>query len=155
MIIVSQAIRISLKWRFFPAWKLQYDRLTDAEKLENYMKFESLLLVPDKARDQEKIRELEQENARMRKFESKNKDLKRENKDFKREIKDLKRENKDFKREIKDLKSENKDLKRGNKGLAKKVRELEGTTHVAAMGQRPDPQSKTEPFSFDPYKDVF
>ena len=56
------------------------------------MKFESLLLVPDKARDQEKIRELEQENARMRKFESKNKDLKRENKDFKREIKDLKRE---------------------------------------------------------------
>ena len=133
------------------------------------MKFESLLLVPDKARDQEKIRELEQENARMRKFESKNKDLKRENKDFKREIKDLKRENKDFKREIKDLKrenkdfkreikdlkSENKDLKRGNKGLAKKVRELEGTTHVAAMGQRPDPQSKTEPFSFDPYKDVF
>ena len=98
------------------------------------MKFESLLLVSDKARDQEKIRKLEQENARMRKFENKNKDLKREVKDLKREV---------------------KDLKRGNKGLAKKVRELEGTTHVATMGQRPDPQSKTEPFSFNPYRDVF
>ena len=113
---------------------LQYDRQTDAEKLENYMKFEPLLLVSDKARDQERIRELEQENARLRKFESKNKDLKKENKD---------------------IKKGNKELKRGNKELAKKVRELEGTTHGATMGQRPDPQSKTEPFSFDPYKDVF
>ena len=119
----------------------QYDRQTDAEKLDIYMEFEPLLLVSDKARDQEKIRKLEQENARMRKFENKNKDLKKENKDL---------ENKN-----KDLKKENKDLKRGNKGLAKKVRELEGTTHVATMEQRPDPQSKTEPFSFDPYRDVF
>ena len=116
----------------------QYDRLTDAEKLENYMKFEPLLLVSDKARDQEKIRNLEKEN----------KELKRGNKDLKRGNKDLKRGNKD-------LKGENKDLKRGNKGLAKKVRELEGTTHVATMEQRPDPQSKTEPFSFNPYRDVF
>ena len=120
---------------------LQYDRQTDAEKLEIYIEFEPLLLVSDKARDQEKIRNLEQENARMRKFENKNKDLKKENKDLKKENKDLKREN--------------KDLKRGNKELAKKVRELEGTTHVATMGQRPDPQSKTEPFSFNPYRDVF
>ena len=119
---------------------LQYDRQTDAEKLAIYMEFESLLLVSDKARDQEKIRKLEQENARMREFENKNKDLKRE-------IKDLKRGNKD-------LKKENKDLKRGNKNLAKKVHELEGTTHVATMEQRPDPQSKTEPFSFDPYSSV-
>ena len=103
---------------------LQYDRLTDAEKLFHYMGFESLLLVSDKARDQEKIRNLEEEN------------------------KGLKRGNKDLKRG-------NKDLKRGNKNLAKKVRELEGTTHVAAMGQGPDPQSKTEPFSFNPYRDVF
>ena len=93
-----------------------------------------MLLVSDKARDKERIRELEQENARLRKFESKNKDLKKENKD---------------------IKKGNKELKRGNKELAKKVRELEGTTHGATMGQRPDPQSKTEPFSFDPYKDVF
>ena len=120
---------------------LQYDRQTDAEKLAIYIKLEPLLLVSDKARDQERIRKLEQENARMREVENKNKDLKRENKDFKKENKDLKKEN--------------KDLKRGNKGLAKKVRELEGTTHGATMGQRPDPQSKTEPFSFDPYKDVF
>ena len=110
---------------------LQYDRLTDAEKLFHYMGFESLLLVSDKARDQEKIRNLEEEN------------------------KGLKRGNKDLKKENKDLKRGNKDLKRGNKELAKKVRELEGTTHVAAMGQRPDPQSKTEPFSFNPYRDVF
>ena len=122
-------------------YMLQYDRQTDEEKLALYMKFEPLLLVSDKARDQEKIRKLEQENARMRDVENKNKDLKRENKDFKKENKDLKKEN--------------KDLKRGNKGLAKKVRELEGTTHAATMGQRPDPQSKTEPFSFNPYKDVF
>ena len=113
---------------------LQYDRQTDAEKLAIYMEFEPLLLVSEKARDQEKIRKLEQENARMREFENKNKDLKKEVKDLKREV---------------------KDLKKGNKGLAKKVRELEGTTHGATMGQRPDPQSKTEPFSFDPYKDVF
>ena len=113
---------------------MQYDRLTDAEKLAHYMGFEPSLLVSDKARDQEKIRELEQENARLRKFESKSKDLKKEVKDLKREV---------------------KDLKRGNKGLAKKVRELEGTTHVAAMGQRPDPQLKIKPFLFDPYKDVF
>ena len=37
-----------------------------------------MLLVSEKARDQEKIRKLEQENARLRKFESKNKDLKKE-----------------------------------------------------------------------------
>ena len=113
---------------------LQYDRQTDAEKLAIYIKLEPLLLVSEKARDQERIRELEQENARLRKFESKNKDLKKENKEFKRG---------------------NKEFKRGNKELAKKVRELEGTTHGATMGQRPDLQSKTEPFSFDPYKDVF
>ena len=113
---------------------LQYDRQTDAEKLAIYIKIEPLLLVSDKARDKERIRELEQENARLRKFESKNKDLKKENKD---------------------IKKGNKELKRGNKELAKKVRELEGTTHAATMGQRPDPQSKTEPFSFNPYKDVF
>ena len=49
----------------------QYDRLTDAEKLENYMKFESLLLVSDKARDQERIRNLENENEEL-KSENKN-----------------------------------------------------------------------------------
>ena len=63
---------------------LQYDRQTDAEKLAIYIKIEPLLLVSDKARDKERIRELEQENARMREFENKNKDLKREVKDLKR-----------------------------------------------------------------------
>ena len=53
----------------------QYDRLTDEEKLAIYMEFEPLLLVSDKARDQEKIRKLEK----------KNKKLKRENKELKRE----------------------------------------------------------------------
>ena len=67
---------------------LQYDRQTDAEKLAIYIKLEPLLLVSDKARDQEKIRKLEQENARMRKFEN----LKRGNKDLKKENKDLKSE---------------------------------------------------------------
>ena len=122
--------------KFFAGQKgymLQYDRLSDEEKLALYIEIEPSLLVSDKARDQEKIRKLEQENARLRKFESKNKDLKRENKDVKRE---------------------NKDLKRGNKELAKKVRELEGTTHVATMEQRPDPQLKIEPFSFNPYSSV-
>ena len=108
---------------------LQYDRQTDAEKLAIYIKLEPLLLVSDKARDQERIRELEQENARLRKFESKNKDLKKENKD---------------------IKKGNKELKRGNKELAKKVRELEGTTHGATMGQRPDPQLKNRTFFVRP-----
>ena len=70
---------------------LQYDRQTDAEKLAIYMEFEPLLLVSDKARDQEKIRKLEQENARMREFENKNKDLKKENKDLKKETRILRK----------------------------------------------------------------
>ena len=119
-------------------YMLQYDRLTDEEKLALYVEIEPSLLVSDKARDKERIRSLENENEEL-----------------KRGSKELKSENKDLKKENKDLKKGNKDLKRGNKELAKKVRELEGTTHGATMGQRPDPQSKTEPFSFDPYKDVF
>ena len=110
---------------------LQYDRLSDEEKLALYVEIEPSLLVSDKARDQERIRRLESENEEL-----------------KRGSKELKSKNKDLKREV-------KDLKRGNKGLAKKVRELEGTTHAATMGQRPDPQLKIKPFSFDPYKDVF
>ena len=112
-------------------YMLQYDRLTDEEKLAHYVEIEPSLLVSDKARDKERIRSLENENE------------------------ELKSGNKELKSGNKDLKKENKDLKRRNKGLAKKVRELEGTTHGATMGQRPDPQSKTEPFSFNPYKDVF
>ena len=134
--------------KFFTGQKgymLQYDRLSDEEKLALYVEIEPSLLVSDKARDRERIRSLE----------NKNEELKRGSKEIKSKNKDLKKENKDLKKENKDLKKENKDLKRGNKGLAKKVRELEGTTHGATMGQRPDPQSKTEPFSFDPYKDVF
>ena len=102
-------------------YMLQYDRLSDEEKLTLYMEIEPSLLVSDKARDQEKIRKLEQENARMCKFENKNKELKRENKDVKRENKDVKREN--------------KDLKRGNKELAKKVHELESAIHAAITEQ--------------------
>ena len=120
--------------KFFAGQKgymLQYDRLSDEEKLALYVEIEPSLLVSDKARDQERIRRLESENEEL-----------------KRGSKELKSKNKDLKREV-------KDLKRWNKGLAKKVRELEGTTHGATMGQRPDPQLKTEPFSFDPYKDVF
>ena len=127
--------------KFFTGQKgymLQYDRLSDEEKLALYVEIEPSLLVSDKARDRERIRSLENKNEEL-----------------KRGSKEIKSKNKDLKKENKDLKKENKDLKRGNKGLAKKVRELEGTTHGATMGQRPDPQSKTEPFSFDPYKDVF
>ena len=50
---------------------LQYDRQTDAEKLAIYIKLEPLLLVSDKARDKEKIRNLESENSKVAELEKK------------------------------------------------------------------------------------
>ena len=56
---------------------MQYDRLTDMEKLEIYMKFEPLLLVSDKARDRERIRNLENENVKVAELERKNREFER------------------------------------------------------------------------------
>ena len=53
----------------------QYDRLTDAEKLALYMGFEPSLLVSDKARDKERIRNLENENAKVADLERKNREF--------------------------------------------------------------------------------
>ena len=67
---------------------LQYDRLTDAEKLSHYMGFEPLLLVSDKARDQERIRNLENENANVAELERKNREFERMAMEFKKRAMD-------------------------------------------------------------------
>ena len=54
---------------------MQYDRLTDAEKLTHYMGFEPSLLVSDKARDRERIRNLENENSKVAELERKNREF--------------------------------------------------------------------------------
>ena len=56
---------------------LQYDRQTDAEKLAIYIKLEPLLLVSDKARDKERIRNLENDNAKVAELERKNREFER------------------------------------------------------------------------------
>ena len=47
-------------------YPLQYDRLTDEEKLDEYLKFEPSLLMNDRARNMENIRRLEKEDRDAR-----------------------------------------------------------------------------------------
>ena len=79
---------------------LQYDRQTDAEKLAIYMEFESLLLVSDKARDQEMIRKLENENGRVAELEKKNKEFERMAMEFKRRAIDSEKMYKDMEKRV-------------------------------------------------------
>ena len=67
---------------------LQYDRQTDAEKLAIYIKLEPLLLVSDKARDQERIRKLENENPKVAELEKKNREFERMAMEFKKRAMD-------------------------------------------------------------------
>ena len=67
---------------------LQYDRQTDAEKLAIYIKLEPLLLVSDKARDKEKIRNLESENSKVAELEKKNREFERMAMEFKKRAMD-------------------------------------------------------------------
>ena len=67
---------------------MQYDRQTDAEKLAIYIKLESLLLVSDKARDRERIRNLENENSKVAELEKKNREFERMAMEFKKRAMD-------------------------------------------------------------------
>ena len=79
---------------------LQYDRLTDAEKLSHYMGFEPLLLVSDKARDQERIRNLENENANVAELERKNREFERMAMEFKKRAMDSEKRYNDMERRV-------------------------------------------------------
>ena len=82
---------------------LQYDRQTDAEKLAIYMEFETLLLVSDKARDQERIRNLENENGRVAELERKNREFERRTMESERKTIESERRNKDLERRFYEL----------------------------------------------------
>ena len=82
---------------------MQYDRLTDAEKLSHYMGFEKLLLVSDKARDRERIRNLENENSKVAELERKNREFERMAMEFERRTMDSERRNKDLERKFYEL----------------------------------------------------
>ena len=82
---------------------LQYDRQTDAEKLATYMEFEPLLLVSDKARDQEKIRKLENENSKVAELERKNREFERKNMEFERRAMEFERKAMESERKNEDL----------------------------------------------------
>ena len=79
---------------------LQYDRQTDAEKLAIYMEFESLLLVSDKARDQERIRKLENENETVAELERKNREFERMAMEFKKRAMDSEKRYNDMERRV-------------------------------------------------------
>ena len=82
---------------------LQYDRQTDAEKLAIYMEFEPLLLVSDKARDQERIRNLENENSKVAELEKKNREFERMTTEFERRAMEAERKTVESERRYKDL----------------------------------------------------
>ena len=79
---------------------LQYDRQTDAEKLAIYMEFEPLLLVSDKARDQEKIRKLENENSKVAELERKNREFERKSMESEERASEYERRSKELERKF-------------------------------------------------------
>ena len=117
----------------------QYDRLTDAEKLALYMGFEPSLLVSDKARDKERIRNLENENAKVADLERKNREFERIAMEFERKTMESERRNKDLERRFYELedavyKSITKQSRHANSGDAPQC----ACRHEAAKIQGPD-----------------
>ena len=125
---------------------LQYDRQTDAEKLAIYMEFESLLLVSDKARDQERIRKLENENETVAELERKNREFERMAMEFKRRAIDSEKRYNDMERRVYSLEDTmHKSITKQSGGLARQAGQVSkgGTTprtsrHEAAKTQSPD-----------------
>ena len=110
--------------KFFTGQKgymLQYDRLTDEEKLILYIEIEPSLLVSDKARDQERIRNLENENSKVAELEKKNREFERMATEF----------------EIKTMEAERKTVEseRRYKDLDKRLYELEDSMLVSMTKQ--------------------
>ena len=81
----------------------QYDRLTDREKLSHYMGFERLLLVSDKTRDKERIRNLESENSKVVEMENKNREFEKMATGFERRAIEAERNTVESERRYKDL----------------------------------------------------
>ena len=118
---------------------LQYDRLTDAEKLSHYIGFEPLLLVSDKARDQERIRSLENENSKVAELERKNREFERMATEFERRTMESERRTKYLERKFYKLedtihKSITKQAKQANNGDASQCT----CHHEPAKIQSPD-----------------
>ena len=135
--------------KFFAGQKgymLQYDRLTDEEKLALYVKIEPSLLVSDKARDRERIRNLENENAKVAELERKNREFERMAMEFERRTMESERRNKDLERKFYELEDAMyKSITKQSGGLARQAGHAnKGSTtprtsrHEAAKTQSPD-----------------
>ena len=125
---------------------LQYDRQTDAEKLAIYIKLEPLLLVSDKARDKERIRNLESENENVAELERKNKEFKRMAMEFKKRALESERRYKDLDMRVYELEdSMHASITKQPRGLTRQTEHVnKGDTiprtsrHEAAKIQSPD-----------------
>ena len=135
--------------KFFAGQKgylLQYDRLSDEEKLALYVEIEPSLLVSDKARDRERIRNLENENSKVAELERKNREFERMAMEFERRTMDSERRNKDLERKFYELEDAMyKSITKQSGGLARQAGHVSkgGTTprtsrHEAAKTQGPD-----------------
>ena len=135
--------------KFFAGQKgylLQYDRLSDEEKLVRYLEIEPSLLVSDKARDRERIRNLENENAKVAELERKNREFERMAMEFERRTMESERRNKDLERKFYELEDAMyKSITKQSGGLARQAGHANkgGTTprtsrHEAAKTQSPD-----------------
>ena len=135
--------------KFFAGQKgylLQYDRLSDEEKLALYVEIEPSLLVSDKARDRERIRNLENENSKVAELERKNREFERMAMEFERRTMDSERRNKDLERKFYELEDAMyRSITKQSGGLARQAGHVSkgGTTprtsrHEAAKTQGPD-----------------
>ena len=132
---------------------MQYDRQTDAEKLEYYMKFESSLLVSDKARDLEMIRSLENDNSKVTEMEKKSREFEKMAMEFKRRAMEAERNTAESERRYKDLDKRlyeledaiHKSITKPSGGLARQAGHVNKgdiaprtSRHEAAKTQSPD-----------------
>ena len=125
---------------------LQYDRQTDAEKLAIYMEFEPLLLVSDKARDQERIRNLENKNSKVAELERKNREFERKSMESEERVLEYERRSKELERKFYALEDAvYKSITKPSRGLTRQAEHVnKGDTtsrtsrHEAARIQSPD-----------------
>ena len=135
--------------KFFAGQKgymLQYDRLSDEEKLALYVEIEPSLLVSDKARDKERIRSLENENSKVAELERKNREFERMAMEFERRTMDSERRNKDLERKFYELEDAiHKSITKQSGGLTRQAGHANKgdiaprtSRHEAAKTQSPD-----------------
>ena len=110
------------------------------------MEFEPLLLVSDKARDREKIRNLENENSKVAELEKKNREFERMAMEFERRTMESERRNKDLERKFYELEDAiHKSITKPSGGLARQAGHVNKgdiaprtSRHEAAKTQSPD-----------------